>query len=886
MPAMSSQRFERLDVIFHSALDLPPEQRGAFLDEACANDSSLRTEIESLISAHEQSGDFIAGSAADIAALFLTSGALQGTHVAQFEVGKLVGSGGMGDVYLATDRMGRQVALKVLAPRLVQDRQHVNRFLHEARAVLALNHPNIVTVYDIGETDGIYYIASELIEGETLRAALSRRDLELGQALQIAIQICTALAAAHDKGVVHRDIKPENVMLRSDGYVKVLDFGIAKLTEQFHGSGASFATNRTNFLETAEGLVLGTAAYMSPEQARGAHVDGRSDVWSCGVLLYEMLSGQVPFAGGSAADVVVKVLEHEPTPLAGLVNGPPEEAQRIVVTALMKDPGDRYQTITQMLADLEALKQDLAFSAKLQRLNSTDGSSAPAVHATDRRSSATSGPVAVRVNRRSAWLLLSITVVAILAIALWLAPGTLFKKDVDSVAVLPFVNATGEPDLEYLSDGMTESLINALARLPGLSVKARSVVFRYKSKDVDPQKVASALSVKSVVSGRIERRGEGLVLSLSLVNGRDGNQVWGERYDTTFNDLVALQNDIARDIARKFKAPLSGLDERRVTKAYTTSGEAYQLYLKGRYHVQKVTLPEIQQGILYLEQATAIDPNYALAYVGLADAYRTSSAGDVPAALVLPKAKQAAEKAVQIDPSLAMAHAQLGMIAVWYDWDQRAAVRHFERALELDPDNADAHIYYAHLLSNQGRHADAFRQAERARELDPFNTRINALEGQFLLHAGHTDEALARLQATIGLDPNHVLGHVFAAAAYIEKRMYPAAIAEARKAVDISHGTMAHPLGLLGFALARSGDEKHAREVLDELLRASRSRYVSPYGIALIYNALGEKEATLAWLERGFEARDHKMNLLKVDPKWNNLHGDPHFENLVRRIGF
>jgi Tfp pilus assembly protein PilF len=418
---------------------------------------------------------------------------------------------------------------------------------------------------------------------------------------------------------------------------------------------------------------------------------------------------------------------------------------------------------------------------------------------------------------------------------------------------------------------MTESLINALARLPGLSVKARSVVFRYKGKEVDPQEVASALSVQSVVSGRMEQRGDMLMLSISVVDGRAGDQIWGERYDSTMMGLVALQNEIARDIARKFKASLSGEDERKVTQAYTASGEAYQLYLKGRYHVQKVALPEIQTGIYYLEQATAIDPNYALAYVGLADAYRTSSAGDIPAALVVPKAKQAAEKAVQIDDGLATAHAQLGMLAIWYDWDQRAAERQFKRALELDADNADAHIYYAHLLSNQGRHAEAFSEAERARELEPFNTRINALEGQFLTNAGRT---------------NHLLPHVFAAAAYIEKRMFPEAIAEARKATEMTKRTMAHPLGLLGYALAKSGDDAQARAILEELLTASRSRYVSPYGVALIYNALGEHDETLAWLERGFEARDHKMNLLKVDPKWNNLHGDPHFQDLVRRIGF
>ena len=491
---MSPESLQRIDGIFHAALDRPPELRAAFLDETCANDPDLRTEIESLISAHEQSGDFIEGSAADFAASLLAGDALHVKQVAQYEVDKLLGSGGMGEVYVATDRMGRKVALKVLAPRLTQDHHHVSRFLQEARAVLALNHPNIVTVYDIGEAHGTYYIASELIEGETLRMALARGGLELGQSLEIASQICTALAAAHDRGIVHRDVKPENVMLRGDGYVKVLDFGIAKLTEKFGGPGRTNAAARTN-LETTEGLVIGTAAYMSPEQARGAHVDVRTDVWSCGALFYEMFSGQAPFAGGSAAEVLAKVLEREPAPLASLVKDLPVELQRIITKALMKDPDDRYATITQMLRDLKALQQDIEFSAKLQRLNSAGGGSAQTVNAADTTISGDeSAPAHLQPNRRGMLLALSIGIVAALALAVGLLPNPFFKSaGIESVAVLPFVNAGGSPDLDYLSDGMTESLINALARLPGLSVKARSAVFRFKGKEVEPQEVALAL---------------------------------------------------------------------------------------------------------------------------------------------------------------------------------------------------------------------------------------------------------------------------------------------------------------------------------------------------------------------------------------------------------
>ena len=367
---MQPERLQQIDGIFQTALELPPEQRREFLDAACANDPELRSEVESLISSLELSGDFIEGSAADVAASLLASETLRGKQVAQFQVGDPLGRGGMGEVYAATDRMGRQVALKVLAPRLVQDRRHVTRFLQEARAVLALNHPNIVTVYDIGETDGVYYIASELIEGETLRTVLSRGRLEFAQSVDIAIQACAALVAAHDKGIVHRDIKPENVMLRGDGYVKVLDFGIAKLTEQFGGPGRP-GTAAAASLETVAGLIVGTTPYMSPEQARGAPVDARTDVWSCGVLLYEMITGEIPFAGGSTTDVLARILEREPTPLASLVEGLPAELQRIVTRALKKDPGDRYPAMPELLADLKALRQELEFGEKIRRIQAT-----------------------------------------------------------------------------------------------------------------------------------------------------------------------------------------------------------------------------------------------------------------------------------------------------------------------------------------------------------------------------------------------------------------------------------------------------------------------------------------------------------------------------------
>jgi len=454
-----------------------------------------------------------------------------------------------------------------------------------------------------------------------------------------------------------------------------------------------------------------------------------------------------------------------------------------------------------------------------------------------------------------------------------------------SIAVLPLVNESGNPEVEYLSDGMTESLINRLSQLPHLSVKARSSVFHYKGREVEPQTIASALSVQAILSGRFVQRGEDLTLYLSLTDGRNGDHLWGEQYKRSLTDLLSLQNEIARDVSQKLRAQLTPVDEQKLAKNYTANTEAYQLYLKGRYHVLKLTLSEIQTGISYFQQAIALDPSYALAYVGLADAYRSALAGDMPPTELLPKAKSAAQKATEIDDSLADAHAELGFIIFWFDWDWGAAEDQYRRALELDPNGADTHLFYAHLLSNTGRHAEALAEVKRARELDPLDLRINALEGQFLIHAGRTDEALARLQKAFEMDPNYYLAHLFAASGYIEKEMFPEAVAEARKARQVSGASNTHPLAFLGYALAKSGKQAEARALLKELLKSVTEHYVSSYNIAMICNGLGERDQALAWLERGYEQRDQKMVFLKVEPKWNNLRADPRFRDLMRRVG-
>ena len=685
---------------------------------------------------------------------------------------------------------------------------------------------------------------------------------------------------------MHRDIKPENIMIRRDGYVKVLDFGIAKLTEEYV-TDSEAPTRRQ--VETAEGTVVGTAPYMSPEQVRGLAVDGRTDLWSLGVALYETVTGRKPFFGDTTQDVLAAVLQKEPPPLSRYAHEVPEELEWIVSKALRKERGARYQTATELLIDLKELKKKVELATSLAReptggaLQSTRGRTAE-VAVPAQSSSAEYIVAEIKRHKLAVIIWLLVLAAAIVGLGVFLhARNT--EVAIDSIAVLPFVNQSQNPDTEYLSDGLSESIINSLTELKDLRVIPRSSSFRYKGKESDPLAAGHDLGVRAVLTGRVTQRGDSLIVSAELVDVRDNKEVWGQQYNRKLADLLPLQTELARDVSQKLRARLSGSDGQKLTKTYTANAEAYQLYLKGRYHVLKLTLSEIQTGISYFQQAIAIDPSYALAYVGLADAYRSALAGDMPPTELLPKAKEAAQKAIEIDDTLADAHAELGFIIFWYDWDWTAAENQYKRALELDPNGADTHLFYAHLLSNTGRHAEALAEVKRARELDPLNLRTNALEGQFLIHAGRADEALARLQKTFEMAPNYYFAHFFAASAYIEKGMFPEAIAEAQKARELSGPTNSHPMGFLGYALAKSGKQAEARALLEELLKRSTERYVSPYNIALIYNGLGERDNTFAWLERGYEKRDQRMVFLKVEPKWNNLRADPRFQDLLGRVG-
>ena len=897
---MKPERWQQLDKLFNSALELDRKERAQFLDEACVGNVSLRREVEALLAAHQSAGSFIENPALEVEAQALAGeqvtrapNTIKGQTIGHYRIIERLGAGGMGEVYLAQDlTLGRQVALKLLPAHFTEDAQRLRRFEQEARSASALNHPNILTIYEIGHADSVRYIATEFIDGVTLSERIADRPMETSEALDVAVQVASALTAAHAKGIVHRDIKPDNIMISQGGHlaqrenlVKVLDFGIAKLTDQT--TGEAEAITRV-LLNTHEGSVIGTASYMSPEQARGDKVDVRTDIWSLGIVLYEMLSNRRPFEGDSHQDIIASILKEAPPPLPVEV---PDRLKWIVEKALRKNREERYQTSSEMFSDLREVQRQSGNA--IDERTSRTGDDTARENADTQASIARPTPSVEYIisgikNHKATFAAgLAVLLLAALSFAYRLYTNrTSNTAPIQSLAVLPFINESGNSDVEYLSDGMTESLINSLSQLPNLAVKARGAVFRYKGRDLAPQQVGSELSVQAVLSGRVVQRGDQLTLSLELVDVRTANQIWGDQYHRKLTDLIALQSEITHDVLQKLRVRLSGAEEQKLAKNYTANPEAYQLYLKGRYHLLKVTRSEVQTSLSLFQQAIAVDPSYALAYVGLASAYRALAlGGELLPTEFFPKAKAAAQKALDIDDRLAEAHAELGFIIFRFDWDWNAAENECKRALELDPNSADAHLNYAQLLSYTGRHAQALAEAKRARELDPLNVRTNALEGELLTYAGRTDEALDRLQKTFELDPNLGFAHIFASSAYIEKGMYGEAITEARRAKELSP-VSTYPLALLGYALAKSGKRAEARAVLEELLRSSAEHYIPPYHIALVYNGLDDRDDALAWLERGFEQREPKMTFLKVEPKWNNLRGDPRFQDLMRRVGF
>jgi eukaryotic-like serine/threonine-protein kinase len=820
----------------------------------------------------------------------------------------------MGDVYLCedTNQHNRKVALKVLPPELTKDESRLHRFKQEARAVLALNHPNILTIFEIGAADSTHYIATEFIEGETLRQCLWRNPLKVDEALGIAIQIAMALEAAHAASIIHRDIKPENIMLRPDRFVrdrfvKVLDFGLAKLTEREEAVADPDAVTMSVSYYTSPGSILGTTGYMSPEQAQGEKADARTDIFSLGVVIYEMVAGRQPFTGPTESHVKVSIIDHEPTPLTKHSGDVPKQLERIVSKALAKDRTKRYQTITDFKLDLEQLREELLLSTIEPRERITsDG----AIHATQEMSvdlpgsnsgrsaslanqTGTSAEHAGQTVRRHMVPLIAAGLV-LLAITGAVIYRLIPQRPINSVAILPFSNDSGDSNVEYLSDGLTESIIRSLSQLPSLKIMSRNAVFRFKGSHTDPQEIGRTLNVGAVLVGRLVKVDDRLVIRTELIDVSDGSQLWGAEYNNNPQDLLTIQEEISRKISEKLRLRLTGEDQARLGKRYTEDTEAYQLYLKGRYFWNKRDEAGLRNGIKYFKDAEEKDPNYALAYSGLADSYALlCDIGVVPPVAEMPKAKSAAQKAVDIDPNLAEGYTSRAFVKLAYDWDWLGAESDFKKAIELNPKYATAHQWYASYLVQMGKLDRAKHEIEQAQQLDPLSPIISSNAGFYSYLQRNYDDAIKQYQQTLEMDNQFWVAHHYLGLAYAKKGMHREAIDELRLLLKspgtgpIKDGAIeADPevSASLGFVLANAGQTNEADEILRRLKALSNKRYVSPLYLAIVATGLKNNDLAINYLSSAFANRHPGLVLIRVDPIFDGLRNDPRFQELTKKF--
>ena len=704
----------------------------------------------------------------------------------------------MGQVYRARDsRLNRDVAIKVSGERFSE------RFESEAKAIAALNHPNICQIYDVGPN----YLIMEYVDGLPIVDCEQPQALPPAEALRLARQIAAALEAAHGKGIIHRDLKPANILATSGGVVKLLDFGLAK---QSHGSLTEDETQTMGV--TQVGTIMGTPAYMSPEQAEGKPADARSDIFSFGAVLYEMLAGRRAFSGGSSAATIGAIVHKNPDPL----NAPPA-LEMIVRRCLSKSPDGRFQSATDLRRALEEA--------------STRGISG--------------------IKRRTIALTVAVSLLVIGSAGLFIyLKGS--KTGIDSIAVLPLENRSNDPDADYISDGVTESINNSLARLPSLRVIPHSVASHYKGKAMDVQKVGDDLRVQAVLTGDVRQRGDDLTIDVELDDVRNGKQLWGERYNRKLADLLAVQNEIAREVSQRLRSQLSVEDQQKLTKGSTDNPEAYQLYLKGKYYTNKLSKDGFGKGIGYFNQAIALDPNYGLAYSGLAYNYINQDDWFMPPNEAGPKARDAARKALAIDESDAGAHLSLAIETHWYEWNWAAAESEFKRAIELNPNNSEALGYYSWFLAPMGRKDEALAQAKRSQQADPLSTMANLFVGSVLVFNRQWDPAIGQLRSAIELDPTFWFDHCFLGRAYEPKGRLPEAIAEFQRALELEKDN-AETWSSLGHAYALSGNRAKAQKMLDHLKELSAHTWVAPYNVAVIYAGLGEKDQAFRLARSGLQ---------------------------------
>jgi serine/threonine protein kinase len=899
---MKNELWNQVSELFQSALKLERRDRTLYLKNACADNDELHRHVNSLLEAYESAdgaGFIDAPAIGRVARLLIEEKTIAGELVGHYKIVKRLGAGGMGEVYLADDTMlKRPVAIKVLLAETAQDKDRIHRFVQEARAASALNHPNILTVYQVGDYKESRFIATEYIKGETLREKLAQGPLELLVVLDIAAQVAAALETAHAAGIIHRDIKPENIMVRDDGLVKVLDFGLAKLSEMVNETEevriVGLESETRDHFHTRAGTIMGTAAYMSPQQARGLHVDARTDIWSVGVLIFEMVTGKQPFGGDTLNDTIAAILKTEPERSSDI----PAEVDKIVSKALKKDVDERYQLVKDLLTDLREFKQDLEFAIKLGMSDSppkaTDSRSVALTGLQNRTTVSSAEYIAREIkNHKFAFVGGPLILVLALSISYYLASGIVSKNAsnaeiIDSIAVLPFVNESGNADIEYLSDGMTDSLINSLSQLPNLLVKARSSVFQYKGKEVSPQVIGTELTVKAALFGHVTQRNDLLTLSLELVDTKSGNRIWGELYSRKQSDLLSLQSEVTRDVANKLGARLSGTQEQHATKADTADPGAYKLYLQGLYHLNKRTAEDLRTSITLFEQAIQKDPGYAKAYASLAMSsviLRVYSAKLTQNELneLGTKRDAAVLRAQELDDSLPEVHA---MLATSYEdaWDFAAADIEYRRAIQLNPNFSSVHAFYSLSLALRARYEEAIDEINKAYELDPFSRSIAFNIGARFADARRFDEAIAQYKRVLEMEPDHPLTHSLLAQVFDAKGLYVEAIAEYRRANVLlekeSAETADREATALTHALKTRGPEGYWQKRL-EFAEADGQAY----RVAIVYARLGDRDRAFEQLQKAFASREIYLRWIRTESAFDSMTDDPRFVDLVHRLG-
>jgi serine/threonine-protein kinase len=770
-----------------------------------------------------------------------------GQTISHYKILEKLGEGGMGVVYKAHDtKLDRYVALKFLPLNLSVSQEDVKRFEMEAKAISALNHPNIATIYDFDEASGQKYLALEYIPGGTLKSKLRQlksedKEFSISEVVDYGIQMAEALAHAHRHQIIHRDVKTDNMMLTEDGKVKLTDFGLAKL--------------RGGIQITKTGSTLGTAAYMSPEQIRGEDVDRRSDIFSLGVVLYELVTSHLPFQGDFEAALSYSILNENPPPVKSLRLNVPQSLEQIITRCLEKDKANRYQDVDKIVADLKKVQQEISGSAEVAK------------------------------SSKVRWIVAAaLLVLAVIGIYLFYPKSGPTSAISKSVAVLPFKNLSDSKEDEYFSDGITDDIIAQLSKITELKVISRTSVMQYKATNKNVRDIGKELDVGAVLEGSVRRSGNQIRIVAQLIDANNEGHLWAETYDKEMTQVFAIQSDVAQRIASALRAKLSPGEKERIEKKRTENTEAYQLYLKGRFYWNKRTGDDLKTALGYFNQAIEKDPNYALAYAGLASAYALfSEYTGLPSNEAMPKAEAAAKKALGLDTALAEAHAVLAIIKQW-EWNWTDSEIEFKRAIELDPNDPSTRNLYYNRLSCMGRFDEANTEIKRAQELDPLSLIINVNVGELLYKTRQFDKAIDQLKKTLELDSNFAAVHIMLGATYEMQNRLDEAIAEYKKARSL-FGSGTAGLSDLGRAYARAGRENDALKILDSLFRFSKQGYSVAFDIAIVYYGLEEKSKTFEWFEKAYQERAVGLIYLKTEPTCDDLHPDPRFIALMRKIG-